>query len=1011
MPLSTPAAFISATSSDLADCRQVVGSVLVKRGVLPVFQEAFRPDYRALTDYLRNRIAGCDCVICIVGPCFGEGPTGGPTRRSYTQLEYEIARELGKKIFVFMTSTDCSLGTDIDQDPADHRLQEQHRQRLLRDHKSELFDSLRDLELKIWETDIPSLPGPMRYLHPPAPPSFFVGRFEELHQLGQAVRARTPSVIVVGGMGGQGKTTLVYHWLATQEALPFSIGLWLTAYRGGLGFDQFLDECLFHLLGEAFDKRALPDIEARATRLLLELQERPVLLVIDGVERWLVGWSQGRLDPDVPAAAADRLGQSAVLDDFLREASAIHNGSHLILTTRALPAALEDVAYAVVPMHREPDRDLTLKGLDRGAAVEFLRRRGVIGDDAQLAQLTQTFANHPLALRVLASLLIEESGGDAGRAPRLSPMTPKRALHKLFEETRRRLPGGRRTERLLRVASHAIEDPHLRGVSAVMRISPDTRRLRERVRVLANWSLVDWDAAKEVVTLHPLVREFFAGRTGLRARRRIHRHFSAWYASQPLPAIAQTLAHVGSRRLAIEHALLGGRPRRAAALAFAPLVKDSSFVEWMAAWGHQSEGAVILESVAARMRGRSRARVLLAAAAFRRQIGDLETACGELDEAIGCLRRHRNSEALHLAGAFNNRGNVLQELARRREAAADYEAALRLLATEGVGDGASSMLTVNVLINRGNAFRELGWYSAAVRDCSSAVERCRELRPSGRRAEFALLDALTNRANAFADLSRTAEALADLQEAESGLDGLARDGGAELNSKIGQLRIVMAAVYNDDEQWLEAERSAGEAVTLLRNEVEKGRRDLEVPLGHARAERGRALTGCGRYFDAISEFDHAVNVFESALRSGHHNIVPWLADFLVWRACATASIGNSERASDDLRRAVKISLDSISSGQIEMCVSLLHNAGIAAARLRATHTEETLEILELAIGEAERSRAIETEGMKVVAFRSATELPGMAWPSRYREQLSRLVGRLRNLVERTGGGSGQEEGP
>ena len=92
---------------------------------------------------------------------------------------------------------------------------------------------------------------------------------------------------MVVGMGGQGKTTLVSEFLRTRAGLRFGAGFWCTAYRASFTFDMFLDEVLRYLSRGAFVKQNCEDTSARTIALLELLQTRRVLLVIDGIERWL----------------------------------------------------------------------------------------------------------------------------------------------------------------------------------------------------------------------------------------------------------------------------------------------------------------------------------------------------------------------------------------------------------------------------------------------------------------------------------------------------------------------------------------------------------------------------------------------------------------------------------------------------------------------------------------------------------------------------------------------------
>src|SRR5438105_2158573 len=91
--------FISAVTRELRTIRQLVKKALEDTDHHAIEQDTFSLDYRDLVDKLRDRIASCDAVVHIAGHCYGAEPKNRPEdapRRSYTQLEYDIAAELGK---------------------------------------------------------------------------------------------------------------------------------------------------------------------------------------------------------------------------------------------------------------------------------------------------------------------------------------------------------------------------------------------------------------------------------------------------------------------------------------------------------------------------------------------------------------------------------------------------------------------------------------------------------------------------------------------------------------------------------------------------------------------------------------------------------------------------------------------------------------------------------------------------------------------------------------------------
>ncbi|MEL7500602.1 MAG: tetratricopeptide repeat protein [Planctomycetota bacterium] len=134
MPSSTRV-FISATTGDLGSIRQLAKEALLSMDCHPVEQTNFPPDYRTVREILKEKISGCQAVIHIVGQRYGAEPNpaklpNGASRRSYTQIEYDLAKQLNKKVYVFLCPNsfpfnDCEPESDEKQ-----RLQQAHRNQL-----------------------------------------------------------------------------------------------------------------------------------------------------------------------------------------------------------------------------------------------------------------------------------------------------------------------------------------------------------------------------------------------------------------------------------------------------------------------------------------------------------------------------------------------------------------------------------------------------------------------------------------------------------------------------------------------------------------------------------------------------------------------------------------------------------------------------------------------------------------------------------------------------------------
>jgi hypothetical protein len=112
--------FISSTTDGLGSYRQFAADVLSDwHDIEPVFQEKLTANHKPALDYLTRLIISCDKVICLIGPFLGSCPPDqlSKYRRSYTQMEYDVARQNGLPLYVF-DGRRCELdgGRQTDED-------------------------------------------------------------------------------------------------------------------------------------------------------------------------------------------------------------------------------------------------------------------------------------------------------------------------------------------------------------------------------------------------------------------------------------------------------------------------------------------------------------------------------------------------------------------------------------------------------------------------------------------------------------------------------------------------------------------------------------------------------------------------------------------------------------------------------------------------------------------------------------------------------------------------------
>ena len=284
--------FLSAASLDLKSFRRDAAATLnqhaariCKHGPLEVvFQEDFPPDYQTVWETLRQRLLEYDAVICLVGYAYGREPRNVPPgfrRRSYTQMEFDIARALGKPVFLFRRRWP--------KEP--HNLQEQYRDELRQlDQVRETSRTKEELLARLEKLDLPP-PSPRKPINLPYQSlgTLFKGReefLEELRRKLSGVPGRVVGVVArqaIHGLGGVGKTRLAleYAWRYKAEytALLFVVA----------DTPANLQRTLAELVGpKVLDLKEVQDVkeeEVRFAAAVRWLETHPGwLLILDGVD-------------------------------------------------------------------------------------------------------------------------------------------------------------------------------------------------------------------------------------------------------------------------------------------------------------------------------------------------------------------------------------------------------------------------------------------------------------------------------------------------------------------------------------------------------------------------------------------------------------------------------------------------------------------------------------------------------------------------------------------------------
>ena len=89
---------------------------------MPIEQSNFPPDYRSVAEVLEQEISEFVAVIHIVGMRYGSEPrtrSVDDPRRSYTQMEYYIAKRLKIATYVFICDEEFPFDDNVEKETED----------------------------------------------------------------------------------------------------------------------------------------------------------------------------------------------------------------------------------------------------------------------------------------------------------------------------------------------------------------------------------------------------------------------------------------------------------------------------------------------------------------------------------------------------------------------------------------------------------------------------------------------------------------------------------------------------------------------------------------------------------------------------------------------------------------------------------------------------------------------------------------------------------------------------
>ncbi len=415
---SRPTIFLSGVSHEFGSFRDAIENEIEMKGCHAENQPGFPPDYRTVEEMLRRKLHDADAVIHIVGFRFGAEPNLRPAdapRRSYTQLEFDIAVQLGKPVYRFLSVSAAVRDkprTKLDPEDAEaEAIQLAHREAVQKTNHLYYFfkdkAELCKLVAEIPEVQAADFRADISRIIKYAPVEL-IGREADLAVLSAAwekvrrVESPRPHVVTFVALGGEGKTSLVAKWVADlahrdwpgcDAAFAWSFYSQGTREQAAVSSDLFLAEALAFFGDPAMAGSAAGAFD-KGRRLAQLVGERRALLILDGLEPL-----QYAPTSPTPGELKDQ-GVAALLKGL----AATSHGLCVVTTRYSLPD-LKAFWQTTAP-------ELKLPRLSPTAGVALLRSLGVHGTPQQFETLVEDVKGHALTLNLLGSYLRDAYAGD-----------------------------------------------------------------------------------------------------------------------------------------------------------------------------------------------------------------------------------------------------------------------------------------------------------------------------------------------------------------------------------------------------------------------------------------------------------------------------------------------------------------------------------------------------------------------------------------------------------------------
>jgi tetratricopeptide (TPR) repeat protein len=567
---------VSSTIVDLPKHRDEVQEACLRQGMLPKMME-HQPasDEEAITFSLRL-VDESDIYLGVFAHRYGYVPKhDNPDQISMTEMEYNRAVELKMPRLIFIMDKAHPITID-DVDQGENavklktfldKVKPDNFVKFFKspgDLRAEVINSLAAEKVRIADKNQPDPPVPnpeaFHYVSEiPDPPETYIahpytllqthgliGRQEELNFLtdwvakpeSKVYKAHILGIVAIGGMG---KSALTWKWfndIAPEEMKPLAGRMWWSFYEPGATFDNFIVRALAYITHKSVEEIWQLSEAERENQLLAALDQKPFLIVLDGLERILIAYADPRSEE---GTISDRKKLRRIVNpeagSLLKKFRHIRN-SRILLNTRLFPSELENEAGEPMPgSDRHP-----LDGLADKDAVELWRAFGVSGSRDLLLPIFNTFAKHPLLIQALAGEVkrYRKAPGDFEKwltaNPTFDPVSYQQLRDAMSHVLEFALIGlDDTTRRVLQIIGALRLPAQYETLTALLvgkeKLCPSEQQLDKVFTELEDRGLVGWDKQTNRYHLHPIVRGVVWGGLGDEMRKgvytNLHMHFEA----------------------------------------------------------------------------------------------------------------------------------------------------------------------------------------------------------------------------------------------------------------------------------------------------------------------------------------------------------------------------------------------------------------------------------------------------------------------------------------------------